>query len=128
MQATKPSLQNDLSYYRRLMNNLSHLNQPSVGEGTDKVSEVNSEDVELAALWLAKPCSMISSLSSLSGAFICKMSDICAERLRDIPKNEMESISRWLRIWTACVILFDRNTPAPGAFTKNSPVKVTCRI
>jgi hypothetical protein len=125
LKASTPSLQNDVSYYRRVLSTGLRSNVASVGAGANRNSGIVSPDnAHVAAMWLAQSGPMMSSLSSLSCGCIRAVGDICAARLQKIPAADTETVYQWLRIWTACIILFDRNSPAPGAFTKTSPVKV----
>lgn len=128
VQASTPSLQNDVSYYRRSRNNMIESNIASMGAEDNRNSGiVSAENAHLAGMWLAQPCPMLKSLSALSGECLCAFGAICATQLQRLPREDIEAVRRWLRVWTACVLLYDRNAPAPGAFTKKSPVKVLRR-
>lgn len=120
-----PSLQNNASYYRRIMTASNTSNIASLGSAANRNSGIVSADnAHLAAVWLAKPCSMMSSLFPLSPVSLSFFGNICHTTLQQLPISDEENNRHWLRVWTAVIIIFDRNSPAPGAFTKKSPVKV----
>ena len=115
LQNCTPSLQNDASYHRRVI---------SRADGEREGDAVSAESAHAAAMWLAQPCPMTSCLSPLPAEFLCLLGDYCRVRVNSIAKADTEDSIRWLKTWVASIILYDRISPAPGAFTKGSPMKV----
>lgn len=125
-QNSTPSLQNDVSYYRRVVSR-----SDSKTMGADCCREdglVSAEIAQAAAMWLSQPCPMTSCLAPLPAKFLCLLGDYCRTTVASISKSDKVESNRWLKTWAACIILYDRISPAPGAFTKRSPMQVSTAV
>lgn len=122
--ACKPSVQNDVSYYRRSLD--SNLMRSTVAAVTSRQSSrVTGEVAHLAGLWLADPSPMMNALSGVPSRQLCDLVAVCGHTLQGRGRRlKKEDSQLCLRTWVAAIILFDKIEPSPGAFVKNSPVKV----
>ena len=85
---------------------------------------ITADTAHQVAMWLAQPFPMMAALCMLPIESMQFLGDYCDDRIQSLSRIENNQTYRWLRIWVASVILYDRSAPPPGAFVKNSPVKI----
>jgi len=143
---TTPALQNDLSYYRRM---ISRTNVAfSIGDNQEILKmfkdgdQVSSELASMMSLFYAEPTPMLKVLSDSTKQFLSDYKDISIEsttetfstmaRVCQRMLNEPDLIARFqqeethlfvLRVMVGLIILFDHVHPI-GAFEKNSKLDV----
>lgn len=139
LKVNNPSIQNDISFYRRTHNRIS------VADATENPSGVSTEVANKMSLFYAQSTPMLQMLVSTTNAFVAEyegkplentteclsmMANVCCTMV-EFPEYRSkflntETVMFCLRVMVGTVILYDHISPA-GAFAKTSSVDVkTC--
>eukprot|EP01099_Mayorella_cantabrigiensis_P000629 TRINITY_DN1272_c0_g2_i1.p1 TRINITY_DN1272_c0_g2~~TRINITY_DN1272_c0_g2_i1.p1 ORF type:complete len:311 (-),score=75.57 TRINITY_DN1272_c0_g2_i1:212-1144(-) len=130
---TNPAIQNDFSYYRRILNRIKLSNKAAAGV------TVNDELANCMSLFFAYPTPMMNclikttsnlmlqndhgvTLENLS-KFLSKMANSCFLSVEKQKFQKAETNMLCLRTVTGCIILYDHVHPK-GAFHKKSPIMI----
>lgn len=134
LKMTTPAIQNDFSYYRRM------LNKP-LPEGGQREAPVSSEMANRMSLFYADPTPMLKALSQILTQFVTQNKQLPVEHTTDclsmmanicrvmIENPEFRSRLRddtklfCLRVMVGVIILYDHVHPV-GAFAKGSGIEV----
>lgn len=130
---TNPAIQNDFSYYRRILNRIKLSNQAAAGVS------VNDELANCMSLFFAYPTPMMNSvikttsnlllqndhgvtLENLS-KFLSIMANSCYMMVEKQKFQKVDTNMLCLRTTVGCIILYDHVHPK-GAFHKKSPILI----
>jgi len=132
MKMTNPAIQNDFSYYRRILNRIKLSNKRDAG------ITVGDELANAMSLFFAYPTPMMNSLiktttsmineSTISNEgvskFLARLTNSCYMLANDSKKSLSPQVSMLcFRTITGAVILYDHVNPK-GAFHKKSPIHI----
>lgn len=137
-----PSIQNDFSYYRRILNTM-RLNS---NEAEEQMLQVNHDMANKMSLFYASATPMLKSLSEAVRRYVAERGDAelrktteCITTMAKICRKMIENPNMrcrfhnedthmfTLRVMTGLIILYDNFHPV-GAFVKNSPVDVKTSV
>jgi len=133
MKMTNPAIQNDFSYYRRILNRIKLSNKKDAG------ITVNDELANAMSLFFAYPTPMMNSLIKVTSnvttgepaipietvsKFLARMSNSC-HAMAESQKSTMDDTTAMLcfRTMTGTILLYDHVNPR-GAFHKKSPIMI----
>jgi hypothetical protein len=132
MKMTNPAIQNDFSYYRRILNRIKLSNKREAG------ITVGDELANSMSLFFAYPTPMMNSFIKVTNALcsnggvsndslsrlLARLANSCHQLVTDASKRlTPEDVMLCLRSMTGAVILYDHINPR-GAFHKKSPVNI----
>lgn len=142
LKMTNPAIQNDFSYYRRIVNRFKISNQ----EYNDQQLEVSNELANRISLFYAHATPMLKTLSDSTMQFVCNnkdlpienttetlgtMANVC-QRMVENPEfcsrfKREDTILFVLRVMVGVIILYDHVHPV-GAFAKSSHIDMKASI
>jgi len=130
---TNPAIQNDFSYYRRILNRIKLSNKAAAGV------TVNDELANSMSLFFAYPTPMMNCLIKTTSnillqndhgvtlenlaKFLSTLANSCSSMVSTQKLQKTEIIMLCLRTVTGCIILYDHVHPK-GAFNKKSPIMI----
>jgi len=135
LKMTNPSIQNDFSYYRRLLSRIK--NNYQINKQT---IPVNDELANRMSLFYAYSTPMFKSVTDSTLQFVAPnsksgitsaqvseclsvLTSICYNAVSKYRVQSQPMISFCLRVMVGCIILFDHIDPE-GAFTRNSKINI----
>jgi len=132
LKMTNPAIQNDFSYYRRILNRIKLSNKRDAG------ITVNDELANSMSLFFAYPTPMMNTVIRATknltttnnnveqvSKFLAQMSNSCYAYLTDkkFEGSENPNAMMAFRAMTGSIILYDHINPK-GAFHKKSPIQI----
>jgi len=133
LKMTNPAIQNDFSYYRRILNRIKLSNKKAAG------ITVGAELANAMSLFFAYPTPMMNSLIKTTtaltsdgsvkldilSAFLARLANSCYILVSDNKKSDVneEVTMLYFRTIAGSIILYDHVNPK-GAFTKKTPIQI----
>lgn len=132
MKMTKPAIQNDFSYYRRVLSRMRNKDET----GTKKKRKVDEDLANTMTFFFAYPSPMtkilidatlktanerLNSESLINGLSL--LANVCYSNIVDTTSVDEDKIFQIMCMMTGAIILVDHLLPQ-GAFTKKSPIRI----
>ncbi|CEO95727.1 CYRIA/CYRIB Rac1 binding domain-containing protein [Plasmodiophora brassicae] len=120
----RPGIQNDFSYYRRVLP--KHSNDPDL--------KVRDEEASFISLYIAQPIPMMTALAKSTSslyvsnpnvpAALALMANVCLELLKSKRFTTSETNQLLVRVMVGSIVLFDHVSLEGGAFVKKSGINI----
>lgn len=124
MKMLRPGIQNDFSYYRRVLG--KHSSDPDL--------TVRDEEASFISLFIAQPIPMMTSLAKSTSslyvsnpnvpAALALMANVCLELVKTKRFSAPETNLQLVRVMVGAIVLFDHISLEGGAFVKKSGINI----